>query len=185
VVAQNDPANSFNDLAKESQSTHISYGSGTMGGGSQHVAGAIATNKFKNVIHVPYKSGAEALAGIFSGSIRFVMDSPMTVGPLLKDNKLRALAVLNSTRVPEYNQVPTFAELGINDYQFRRWLVLLANSNADPTDLNIIKSKLSNLAMEQDLEKLDLRNSNQHINNTFLIDQHRNFKKIADNVKLD
>lgn len=184
VVANNDSALSVKDLLNESYTYPISYGSSNVGG-AQHISAAIVTNQFKNTIHVPYKSGGDAIVGILAGSIRFVVESPMVVDPLIKDGRLRPLAVLYNSRLPIYKQVPTFSEIGINDYGYKRWFVLLANSSANLEDVNIIKHRLSDPAVTRELEKLDLYNSNQPINTTFLINQTQKFKKITENVKFE
>ncbi len=63
--------------------------------------------------HVPYKGEPAALLDIISGRAHFMFSSQTTALPFVKDRRLRALAVTNSTRIEEMPEVPTIAEVGV------------------------------------------------------------------------
>lgn len=62
-------------------------------------------------IHVPYKSGPEALLAAVQGEVDFAAQSAEW-GPFVREGRLRALATFDSTRYSEFPEVPTLLELG-------------------------------------------------------------------------
>lgn len=66
------------------------------------------------VTHVPYKSPAEPPLAVAAGELDFCLAIPLAVQPLLQAGRLRALAISGARRVPQFADVPTFAEAGVN-----------------------------------------------------------------------
>lgn len=60
------------------------------------------------------------------------MEAESIMDSYIKAGKLRPLAVMSSRRLPGYPNIPTLTELGVNDYGYTRWSVLVANKTADP-----------------------------------------------------
>jgi len=63
---------------------------------------------------VPYDGGAEALVGLLGGHIDLVCLLPTQSTPHIKAGKFRALAVSDSKRDPDFPDVPTLRELGVD-----------------------------------------------------------------------
>jgi tripartite-type tricarboxylate transporter receptor subunit TctC len=70
--------------------------------------------------HVPYKTPAQALQALASGEAHVGVQGLSSVASLLKQGKLRALAVSSSSRQDWLPDVPTFDELGIK-LPLRTW----------------------------------------------------------------
>lgn len=66
-----------------------------------------------NVQHVPYKGGAQALPDLLSGTVDFGILDAVSMTPLVKDGRLRALAVTGPRRLPNFPELATLVELGI------------------------------------------------------------------------
>ena len=79
-----------------------------------------------NIVHVPYKGGGPALTGVVAGEVQMTFDPVATSLPLIKDGKLRALAVAGSQRVTELPELPTMAESGYPAVLVGAWTALLA-----------------------------------------------------------
>ena len=97
----------------------LSYASGGVGN-SAHLAGAL----FKSlagidVVHVPYRGSAPALADVMGGQVDYMFDTGAY--GLLKGGKIRALAVAAAQRHPLLPDVPTFEEAGIKGMQMDAW----------------------------------------------------------------
>jgi tripartite-type tricarboxylate transporter receptor subunit TctC len=62
---------------------------------------------------VPHKGGNESVQGVLGNQVDFALESPVILLPLIKDGKLRALAVTSAKRQSEIADVPTMVESGI------------------------------------------------------------------------
>jgi tripartite-type tricarboxylate transporter receptor subunit TctC len=80
-------------------------------GGAQHVSGEL----FKmmtgvNLVHVPYRGGALAVADLLAGQVQVVFDVlPESIGHI-RAGKLRPLAVTSATRSEALPDVPTMSD---------------------------------------------------------------------------
>jgi tripartite-type tricarboxylate transporter receptor subunit TctC len=98
-------------------------GSGTI----PHLAGELFKKTTgTNIVHVPYKGGGPALTGVIAGEVQMTFDPVATSLPLIKDGKLRALAIAGPRRVAALPDVPTMAESGYASFTVGAWTALLA-----------------------------------------------------------
>lgn len=78
------------------------------------------------VVHVPFKGGAEAMTEVLAGRVDFFLGPVPLVLPQLRDGKLVALAVNTARRSATLPDVPTMAEAGITDAEYPIWFGLWA-----------------------------------------------------------
>jgi tripartite-type tricarboxylate transporter receptor subunit TctC len=98
-------------------------GSGTI----PHLAGELFKKTTgTNIVHVPYKGGGPALTGVIAGEVQMTFDPVATSLPLIKDGKLRALAIAGPRRVAALPDVPTMAESGYASFTVGALTALLA-----------------------------------------------------------
>ena len=62
--------------------------------------------------HVPYRGGPAAMQDLLAGNVDSVVIDTATGLSFIRDNRVRALAVLSDARSPQLPDVPTMAELG-------------------------------------------------------------------------
>jgi tripartite-type tricarboxylate transporter receptor subunit TctC len=110
----------------------ISYGSAGVGA-SGHLAGEL----FKNVtdvdmVHVPYKGGAPALADLIAGRIQFMFLSVSLTAPQAKQGRVKVIAVTGPRRAPELPDVPTTTEQGFPQVQALLFSSMLAPARTPP-----------------------------------------------------
>jgi len=91
----------------------------------------LATELFKmlakiDVVHVPYKGVAPALADLLAGQVQFMSGDLSTVLPQVKAGRLRALAVTGAQRSTIVPDLPTIAESGVPGYAASGWFGVLA-----------------------------------------------------------
>jgi tripartite-type tricarboxylate transporter receptor subunit TctC len=110
-------------LAK-AQPGKLSYA--TPGNGTpQHVGGELLKSLAGvDIIHVPYRGAL--FADVISGRVTIVLQNMGAVLPLVRDGKLRALAVTSLQRSPSLPDLPTIAESGFPGFEFTSWFALLA-----------------------------------------------------------
>jgi tripartite-type tricarboxylate transporter receptor subunit TctC len=75
-------------------------------------------------VHVPFKSGAEAMAEVIAGRVDFFFGPIALVLPQPRDGKLVALAVNTAKHSATLPDVPTTAEAGITDAEYPIWFAL-------------------------------------------------------------
>jgi tripartite-type tricarboxylate transporter receptor subunit TctC len=98
--------------------TYASYGSGS----TAHLAGELIRHEARvDLLHVPYKGGAPAIAALVSGEVSAYFGNPISGLPLVQSGKLQALAVTSKTRMEVLPQVPTMIESGFKDFEVVEW----------------------------------------------------------------
>ena len=76
--------------------------------------------------HVPYRGGADQIAGLLRGDVPMGFTSVALAAPLIRDGKVRAIAVSSAERAGQFPDVPTVAEQGFPGFAMGDWLGLLA-----------------------------------------------------------
>jgi tripartite-type tricarboxylate transporter receptor subunit TctC len=74
-----------------------------------------------DVVHVPFQGGPPAVTSTVAGHTQILHLSLPIVAPLVRDGKLRLLAVADKTRAPEFPGVPTLEEAGIPNHEVGFW----------------------------------------------------------------
>ena len=107
-----------------------------------------------NIVHVPYKGAAEALAAAMSGQIETSVGN-LAGGPLaaIKANRVRALGVTTPQRSPQVPDVPTFAEGGVPGYDVSGWYGLCTQSKVPPAIIAKINADANKLLAGPVLKK--------------------------------
>ena len=97
-------------------------------GGLQHLSMEFTKARFGlEMTHVPYRSTGQSVTDLAAGHVALGFVEAGASIPLIKDGRLRALAVSSSTRLPLLPDVPPFSEAsGATDYEAVSWHVLLA-----------------------------------------------------------
>jgi tripartite-type tricarboxylate transporter receptor subunit TctC len=66
---------------------------------------------------VPYRSGGEAVTAVLSEAVDLTFESITILLPLIRDGKVRALAITSAKRTPLAPDLPTMMEAGVPDYE--------------------------------------------------------------------
>ena len=112
---------SFMAYAKANQVSWGSPGKGTHG---YLIGEAFEVMSKTPMQHVAYKGGSPAVADTIAGHIPALFTTLSTASAQIQSGKLRALAITSSKRMPEFPNVPTFAELGYPQLVALTWFSL-------------------------------------------------------------
>jgi tripartite-type tricarboxylate transporter receptor subunit TctC len=105
----------------------VSYGSGGGTGSSDHLAGELlALMSGTQMLHVPYKSGPQAVTDLIGGQLMIYMGGVPVSLPMIKSGKLRPLGVSSLKRIAQLPEVPTIAEAGVPGFEVNVWYGLFA-----------------------------------------------------------
>jgi tripartite-type tricarboxylate transporter receptor subunit TctC len=123
VVAADVPAKSVQELVAHARTNpgkvNFGFGQGTI----PHILGETLRVVAKaDIASIPYKGGAQAVADMLGGHIQMNIGTTATLLSLIRQGKLRALAVTGDSRNPDLPDVPTMAESGFPQLTIRFWM---------------------------------------------------------------
>ena len=128
VVHPSLPAQNVKQLIALAQSRpgKIIYGSSGIGTG-----GHLSTELFKmmtdtNIVHVPYKGGAQAATDLIGGHVSLMFATMSSVYQQAMSGKLKALAISSAKRSPAAPLVPTVGESGVAGFETVQWIAMSA-----------------------------------------------------------
>lgn len=76
--------------------------------------------------HIPYKGSSALITDLLGGHVQYTLDTPGSTLALIRDNKLKVLAVLANERLSKLPNVPTMVELGYPNVVGGSWYGLVA-----------------------------------------------------------
>jgi tripartite-type tricarboxylate transporter receptor subunit TctC len=127
VVRPSVPANSVPEFIAYAKANpgKINYGAGL--GTPPHLLSTLLKTKAGiDVTYIPYRGAAASITDLLAGQTQFTIDGLLVLYPLIKEDKLRALAIARGERWPALPQVPTFVESGFPDFIHDAWTGLVA-----------------------------------------------------------
>ena len=119
---------------------YASAGPGT----SNHLAGEMFASATRTqLMHVPYRGSAPALADVIAGHVPLMFDLQATAAPNIRQGKLRALAVSALERSALLPDVPTMAESGLPGFEVSAWFALLAPAKVPADTLKRLETEMA------------------------------------------
>src|ERR1041385_5344428 len=79
-----------------------------------------------DIVHVPYKGGAPAIADLIAGNVELMFESTNSIAPHVRAGRVRALAVTGLKRSISLPEVPTLVEAGVPGYEANAWSGVIA-----------------------------------------------------------
>ncbi len=115
--------------AKPGTITYSSNGSGT----SQHMSAALFEMLTGvKMVHVPYKGSSEGVVAVTRGDVNVMFANMPPSLPLIRDGRVRPIAVTTAQRLPAFPDLPTVAETGVPGYEVSTWFALFAPAATPP-----------------------------------------------------
>jgi tripartite-type tricarboxylate transporter receptor subunit TctC len=120
----------------------VNYASSGIGS-TQHVAGEL----FKilagiDMVHVPYRGGAPALADLLAGQVQIMFEFMTTSLPHVRSGALRALGVTSATRSPTLPDVPSIGEF-LPSFEATAWFGIAAPRQTPPDVIDRINREIN------------------------------------------
>lgn len=128
LVPAGNPARSVKDLVEQAKAKQggLSFGSSGIGSGS-HLAGEMwKQSSGVQAVHVPHKGSADLLPNLLGARLDYAFDGPSQAAPMIRDGRIRVLAVTDARRSAAFPDVPTMAEAGFPGIEVNSWFGLVA-----------------------------------------------------------
>jgi len=108
------------------QKEAANYGSANPGA-TNHMAGELLKQRAEVTFTiVPYRTASNAVQDLVAGRMQLSIDSPSIMAPLIRDGRLRGLAVSSASRSALFPDLPSLQEAGVPGYELTAWQVLFA-----------------------------------------------------------
>lgn len=133
----------------------LSYASS---GNFLYLSGALFTSMAKiQMLHVPYKGGAQAMPAIVSGEVALSFATLVSSLPQVQLGRLRGLAVTSAKRFPSAKEFPTVAESGLPGYEAVAWYGVFAPDGTPPEIVRQLNADIVGVINSADVRALLLK----------------------------
>lgn len=156
VVPGDSPAKDFAgwvQLLKE-KGRKLNFGTPGVGNSSHLGMEVILEGLGLEATHVPYKGSSEARRALLSGETHFQIDSINTALPLIKEGRIRAVAVLSSKRAVDLPDVPTVSESGVPGFEMDTWQGVAAPAGTPTEVVERMSSELARAIDSPDVKRI-------------------------------
>jgi tripartite-type tricarboxylate transporter receptor subunit TctC len=154
VVPFNSPWKSLSDLINDAKAKpgNYSFASNGMYGTSHIFTEMFMKTTGLKFRHVPFQGGGPAAAALVGGHVDWGMTTTGSTMPLVRGNKLRALAVMNNKRYRPIPDIPTAKELGV-DTECITFIGLFAHKDTPITIVGKLGEVLKKVTEDESFNK--------------------------------
>ncbi|MBB3014186.1 Bug family tripartite tricarboxylate transporter substrate binding protein [Cupriavidus alkaliphilus] len=151
VTGSNSGFKTFKDVVVAAKNKKLEYGSA--GPGSiLHIIGEVVNKETGvNLVHVPYKGVAPAVADVLGGHIPLAYGSLSTIRPYVASGKLVPLAVTSRGRSPLAPDVPSLNEIGYKGIDLNSWYGLFGPKGMPVDVVNKLNMHLNEILKMPDV----------------------------------
>lgn len=130
----------------------LNFGSGGNGTLAHLSAEMLRARAGINIVHVPYKGTSLATNDVIAGHIQAMFDTLSTAAPLIREGKLRAIAVASNTRSSAFPDLPTIAESGLEGVIAEAWAGLVAPAGTPPAVVSKLQAAVVKIAASEQMK---------------------------------
>jgi tripartite-type tricarboxylate transporter receptor subunit TctC len=133
----------------------ISFGSSGVGAAAHLTTELLKQSAGLDMVHVPYKGTAPALAALMAGDIQVLVDVPSSMMPHVRAGRVKALGLFASKRIEGAAEVPTLSEAGGPPLDASTWLLILVPAGTPHAAVSRLSSEIARiLALPEMRERL-------------------------------
>jgi tripartite-type tricarboxylate transporter receptor subunit TctC len=154
LAVNNDlPAKSLQELIAlaKAQPGKLSYA--TPGVGTpQHIGGELLKSMTGiEITHVPYRGAL--FADVIGGRVPITLQNMGAILPVVREGKLRGLAVTSLKRSPGIPDLPAVAELGYPSFEATSWFALLAPAGTPAPIVGKLHQEITRIVAQRDIRE--------------------------------
>ena len=153
VVPRDSPFNSIADIiaAAKAMPGTLTHASTAVGSSAQLAGELFARQNGISMLHIPYKSATGARTDLIGGRISLMFTDPSAI-PLIKEGRLKALAVSAARRSPSLPEVPTLAEQGLKDFNVETWFAISSPANTPKDIVQKLQAEITKVQSRDDFK---------------------------------
>ena len=142
-VLPNSPYRNLSDLLQKAKSDpgKVTYSSVGVGSALHLVGEWICSEAGVNMTHIPFKGGTAPLTELLAGRLDVMVDTMTLTASLLKDQRVRVLAVTSPKGASRVPGVPSVADL-LPGVVFESWLGIAAPPGTPPAIIERLNKEL-------------------------------------------
>jgi tripartite-type tricarboxylate transporter receptor subunit TctC len=116
----------------------------TGAGGLPHLTGELFKSAAGvDIVGVPYKSGWDSITGVLGAQVDMTFEGITVLLPLIREGRLRALAVTSRTRTPLADDLPTMIEAGVPDYEVTTFNGIVAPAGTPEPIIRLLNTTIN------------------------------------------
>ena len=160
VVGNSAPVDSIKQLVDyiRARPGQVNFSSAGVGSTTHLPAALFSSMTGLDIVHVPYKSGAQAVTDVMNGEVFMTFTAVATAMPFVKAGMLKAIGVTGASRSASLPDVPTIAEGGIAGYEFISWNALYAPAGTPEPIIAKLEQALLEIVRSPEFAKQMLAN---------------------------
>ncbi len=144
VVPSTLPARSIPELVAYATSNPGKMNFGyALGTASQMLGELFKIATATEITSVPYKGGTGVVPDMLGGRVQLYFGTAAMILPLIRDGKLRALAITSDKRSPLLPEVPTMTESGLPELSSNLWMGMLAPAGTPAELVNKLNDEIN------------------------------------------
>jgi len=147
VVEPSFPAKSVAELIALAKTKPKELNYGSSGPGSMHHLSTELLQSLTgtSMTHVPYKATPPAMNDLLAGHIQVLFGDSTSTLPMIRQGKVRALAVTTTKRVEAAPDIPTVAEAGVPGFESASWQMLVAPGQTPPQVVALLNREVQSI----------------------------------------
>jgi tripartite-type tricarboxylate transporter receptor subunit TctC len=168
VVGNGVPATNLKELISLVRAKPGAYNFGSAGvGSSSHLAAELfVAAAGVRAAHVPFKSLADVFSEMLAGRIHFYVFPLSAAMPMLKDGRLKAVAVATPKRAYALPDVPTTAESGLPEYQSESWFGFVTQAGTPRRIISKLNGDVVKIVSQPEVREQFLRGGSEPASGT-------------------
>jgi tripartite-type tricarboxylate transporter receptor subunit TctC len=126
------PVTDLKSLVALGRTRTLDYGTPGVGTNLHLLAESLRQASGMRLVHIPYRTVGEIVTSAVRGDIQMAVLGVPPLAPMIRDGRLRAIAVTGTARSKFLPDVPTFAEAGMRGFESGGWFALFAPAKTPP-----------------------------------------------------
>lgn len=154
TVSKDFPAKNVGELIAYARANpgKVSFGSSGVGSAAHLTSELLAHTAGIEMVHIPYKGTAPAVADLVANNIQMLVDVPSSMMPHVNSGKVNGIGMFAKDRLQVAKDVPTLPQSGGPAIESSSWVMFLAPGNTPPDIINKLSQAVHEVVESPELK---------------------------------